>query len=156
VEPISLNYRLSRIFRRRDKSLRILAGAAQGEKTFFEMYPYEYSTTSIQICEDLVSKKQAILLVRQKIPVSQVKKFAFGMNPRDPTLISIDAEGADYEILTSIAWEITLPRVICVESWEEKGSTSIQDFLMAKGYALYAKVGLSEIYLHRDYLNLIT
>lgn len=152
VEPISLNQKLARIFRARDKRISVLCGATSGELDFYEMYPYEYSTTSMEVMSELLRLGKAQLRSTRKVQMLPARTFAVEMSPLDPTLVCIDAEGSDFEILSSLDWAVTLPRVVCVESWIE-GRSDMAQLLLSKGYDYHCRAGLSEIYLHSTYLS---
>ena len=150
VEPISLNQKLARIFRARDTRISVLCGATSAEFDFYEMYPYEYSTTSMDVMSELLRQGKAQLRATRKLQMLPARIFAVEMSPLDPTLVCIDAEGCDFEILCSLDWAVTVPRVVCVESWIEGGGEMAQ-LLLSKGYRYYCRAGLSEIYLHSNY-----
>jgi len=151
VEPISINQNLAKIFRVRDKRIAALCGATSAELDFYEMYPYEYSTTSREVMSELVILGKAQLRTTRKLQMISARTLAINMSPLDPTLVCVDAEGCDFEILSSLDWAVTLPRVVCVESWIE-GSNDMSQLLLSKGYRNYCRAGLSEIYLHSTYL----
>lgn len=56
-------------------------------------------------------------------------------------LLTVDAEGMDLEVLQSYDWK-HCPKVIVIEGDESK------QFLVKKGYTLYAERGASRIYTH--------
>ena len=78
------------------------------------------------------------------------------MDPRFPTLLSVDVEGADLEVLKSNDWTKTLPRVICIEELESvkaDNNSLIRSFLENHNYTFIGKTILSSIFVHSDYLN---
>jgi len=79
------------------------------------------------------------------------------MNPLFPTLLSIDVEGADLEVLKSNNWRKTLPRVICIEELEYlvENKSLIRSFLEDLNYSLVGRTLLSSIFVHSLYLNSI-
>jgi hypothetical protein len=151
VEPISLNSKLFFLFRNRDKRLIQLAGEKEGLEVFYEFFPYEYSTTIKVVAEELINEKRARLVSERILRVVPARSFAPQMSPHAPTLVCIDAEGLDFEILKSIDWSHTLPRVVCVENWEGEKGRSTRDFLETQGYEHHYRAGLSDIYVHRSY-----
>jgi hypothetical protein len=79
-------------------------------------------------------------------------KFAPPMAPSEPTFLSIDIEGAEYEALCSINWELTTPRVICVEEWEGADTNGkIAKLLFENGYEIRERSALSAIYVHKSW-----
>ncbi len=71
-------------------------------------------------------------------------------------LLSIDVEGLDYKILSSINFKKNRPTVICIESVKyEKGNTwtkpkDIPRYLYKNGYFLYADTFINSIYVDKD------
>ena len=77
--------------------------------------------------------------------------------PPGPTVLSIDVEGAELEVLNGNAWDQFKPDIICVEEWEPplKKTTEVSKYLGDKGYALIAVTGFSSIYqLSQDHFTL--
>jgi FkbM family methyltransferase len=72
--------------------------------------------------------------------------------PRQFELLSIDAEGADFEAIKGLDFEQYYPKVICIENWESvKGVEAvlvspIHRWLDDRRYHLTAWCGLSTIY----------
>ncbi|CAN5150268.1 hypothetical protein BH09BAC2_BH09BAC2_17080 [soil metagenome] len=68
-----------------------------------------------------------------------------------PDFISIDVEGLDYEIITSIDFTKFKPKVICAETLayddQQKGykDNAVSDFLKTKGYSLLADTRVNSI-----------
>lgn len=83
---------------------------------------------------------------------SSLSSLQIRMTPFKPTLISIDVEGLDLDVLKSIDWEKVTPRVICVEDTSRVYSeTEISKYLKSKGYVLKDSTGISSIYVHYTY-----
>ena len=149
VDPISININLSRLFRPFDSRLQICVGQNTGRVKFYEFIPYGYSTVDDSVAASINDRQVAKLRSVTLMHVLPVSEFAPDMKPIDPTLISIDIEGADYEALCSINWEKTKPRVICVEEWSGSNLVSeIRILLEGHGYELREKSELSAIYVH--------
>jgi FkbM family methyltransferase len=75
-----------------------------------------------------------------------------------PNLISIDIEGLDYEVLTSIDLEKYRPNVICVETLTysenntQKKLTEISDYLLKNDYLVYADTYINTIFVDQKML----
>lgn len=73
-----------------------------------------------------------------------------------PDLLTIDAEGVDEIILKSINFETSPPIIICIEtiSFSSVGkgvkNKKIIDFLVEKGYLLYADTNINSIFILRE------
>ncbi len=123
---------------------------------FWEFVPYEYSTTVYDLAEKLMMTsgvyfKQASS--RQVFPLSEI---APNMNPASATLLSVDVEGADLEVLKSNDWSRTLPRVVCVEELENPPAeikSQIRILLESYEYVLIERTLLSSIFVHSSYLR---
>ena len=80
-------------------------------------------------------------------------------NPH-PNFISLDVEGLDLEILQSIDFEKFKPEVICVETITfgylnntEKKISAINNYMLSKGYFVYADTHINTIFCRNDLFN---
>jgi hypothetical protein len=154
IDPIRRNERLSRILRPRDQFHRVLVGA-EGNVTFYETYPYEYSTTSSEVFKNLLESGLVVLRHQTLLKVSPFSDFNVEILDNEPSFLSIDAEGADFEVLQSNNWSKYKPRVICIESPQDsdKNSHSIVDYLDQRGYQLVEQTQLSKVFVSKIYLQ---
>jgi hypothetical protein len=152
VDPISININLSRIFRPRDLRHQTCIGTSELNIFFYEFIPYGYSTIDKSVAKKLIESRTAKLRTRTSMKVIPASEIAPPMNPSDPTFLSIDIEGAEYDALCSINWDVTTPRVICVEQWEGTDANGkIAGLLSEKGYEFREKSALSGIYVHASW-----
>lgn len=77
-----------------------------------------------------------------------------------PDFISIDVEGLDKEIISSIDFRKYRPNVICIESLEfspdgteNKKNHTIIDFLKQENYYLYADTNINSIFIDKNILK---
>lgn len=156
IDPISRNQRLSQLLRPRDVFERVLVGQS-GLVAFFETYPYEYSTTSQATFEALLADGLVELKRKSSLSVKPLSSFDLKISEMEPGFLSIDAEGADFEVLQSNDWNTFKPRVICIESPEEHdlNSDSIVRYLSERGYLLVDQTQLSKIFVSKRYLDSI-
>jgi hypothetical protein len=142
------------ILRNRDISIQCLVSTTRGKVQFFEFVPYEYSTTLRAIANRLETTEGIRLKAIRQLDAKGLSMFAPRMDPLSPTLLSIDVEGADLDVLKSNDWTKTLPRVICVEELElmSKNKSVVQNFLENLDYALVERTSLSSIYVHKGFL----
>ena len=154
VDPIKRNELLSRVLRPRDDFYRALVGV-QDEVNFYETYPYEYSTTSADIYENLLKSGLIELISKSQMNVKPLSDLNLHISQTEPSFLSIDAEGADFEVLQSNDWTKFKPRVICIESPRDAdlNSLSIIDYLDQLGYQLVEQTQLSKIFVTRPYLQ---
>ena len=70
-----------------------------------------------------------------------------------PTLLSIDVEGLDLEILKSLDFSRYKPTAICIETLsynelrQEYKTRDVADFLKEKGYSVYADTRINTIFV---------
>jgi FkbM family methyltransferase len=74
----------------------------------------------------------------------------------EPFLLSIDVEGSEEDVLTTIDFSRQRPRVILVESWGlpwDKKSEAIEYLEKAENYALFAYTGLTAVMVPNEVLK---
>lgn len=145
-------------FRKRDLNLNVGIGAEAGEMDFFIMNDSTLSTFSKQECDQLIATGNYKLKEVVKVQLVTVRhileKYCSG---RFPDFLSIDVEGLDFEILQSIDFSLTSPKVICVEAAEYspigagQRRTELIELLISKGYYEYANTNLNAIMVKRDF-----
>jgi len=159
VDPISVNSRLQRAFRRKDTIVNILIGPRESVIDFWEFEPYEYSTADVAVAGQVIKYDGIRLLSQAKKEVKPLSSIAPEASPFDAALLSIDVEGFDLEVLKSNDWDKFRPRVICVEEWEatmdEHLNSEVAAFLKLKNYERKAWTGLSSIFVEKNYLDLM-
>ncbi|KQT15502.1 hypothetical protein ASG31_14665 [Chryseobacterium sp. Leaf404] len=77
-----------------------------------------------------------------------------------PDFLSIDVEGLDKEIITSINFEKYRPKVICIETLEfspdgseNNKNINIINFLSGRNYSLYADTNINSIFVDKKLLK---
>jgi hypothetical protein len=79
-----------------------------------------------------------------------IKEYCGGVFP---DLLSLDVEGLDYEVMTSINLKKHAPKVICVEtiSYSDSGNgvkaTKLINYIKKQGYYLYADTNINSIFV---------
>jgi hypothetical protein len=82
--------------------------------------------------------------------VLTLEEISIGIDFSMPTLLSVDCEGFDLQVLKSNNWIKFRPTVICVEEWDFNFGTKnseIGAYLYNLGYSRYAYTGLSSIFV---------
>lgn len=150
IEPIEFNIKLLKLFRRRDLVIQKLVGLSEEPVVFYEFVPTEYSTTVKTIADDLVNQGKLFQksYILDSIAISNLDIIS---KPQNPSLLSVDVEGADLDVLNSIDWLKFKPRVICVEEAGIANSILIKEKIESEGYTLVKDSGASKIYLHNSY-----
>jgi FkbM family methyltransferase len=140
-----------------DINLNVGIGEKEDELDFFIMTDNTLSTfskteaDSMQLHGKSLKEVQSIKLITV---TSVIEKYC---NNIFPDFLSIDVEGLDFQILQSINFEVTKPKVICVEAAEyspigagERRSELIE-FLRSKGYYEYANTNLNAIMVDKNF-----
>lgn len=148
VDPLLKSQIFSKILRPRDKFLRCAIGN-NSSSYFYEFYPYQFSTMSDEVAQNLISLSRAILLRKRRIDVVSLNEIFQYTKNEVFTFLNIDAEGVDLEVIKSLDFGRFKPNIICIEDWQysKKGTSEIHDFLTSENYKLCENKGVSSIYL---------
>lgn len=149
VDPIKANTISSRHVRRRDTCINALVSTFE-KITFFEFFPYEFSTTRDSIAKKVSEEIPFAKLVGQYDVIGVSAASLFQKLPQSHfVFLNIDTEGSDYEVLISLDLAVNKPDLICIEEWDFKGSnvTISGELLSRHGYTLVARAGLSSFYM---------
>ena len=155
IDPITRNIFSSKIVRRRDKVIQGLVGTANKSYLFFEMYPYEFSTTSSRIVKELIKQGSAKLVRKVQLNTFSVSELKLNINLDQPSLLSVDCEGLDLEVLKTIDLKTIKFRVICAEDFDFNPiskSSAINQYLSENGYEIVYRAGPSSIYIKSSWL----
>lgn len=151
IDPLTRNILLSKLIRRRDKSVLGLVGNREEEITFYEMFPYEYSTAFSVRAQELVDSNKAKIIRKSILRSIIFSKLNLSFNL--PTVLNIDCEGFDFEILKTINLNINKFRLIMIEDFDPKfESSEIFHYLDKSNYRLIDRAGPTSIYVLKEYL----
>jgi hypothetical protein len=158
IDPVGFNLRLTKLFRRRDKFIQNIVSSKNTPVKFFEFYPAEYSTIEKNVAESLVNRG---IKLKSEIDLKPITLASLNLScePTDATLLSVDVEGHDLEVIQSNNWSNFKPRVICIEEnfqGNKQSGTKISNYLVAYGYKFVESTDISSIYVHSDYLGKLT
>lgn len=155
IDPIEENRKMFRVLRRRDEFIRKIVSTGMDDLNFWEFIPSEYSTSSKQVAEELITKNDVTFSKNYAVQTLRISDLGLKFTPLEPTLLTIDVEGLDLDVLKSNNWNDFLPRVIAIEDWDRpnEADTEIGNYLKEKLYIQYAWTNLTSIFVHKDYLN---
>lgn len=155
VDPIKFNILLHKFIRRKDRQYRSLVSRSITEIPFYEIIPWELSTTDYLIA-DLRVKNGAKILRKEIMNAISLERI-YDENPIvRPAILSIDVEGAEMEVLQSNNWKKYSPDLICVEELDNPlDESQIRSFLSDRKYLLVAYNGVSSIYAWQESAHLI-
>jgi FkbM family methyltransferase len=112
-----------------------------------------YRSTETRGCNSFVrSHLESFAPVTDEIEVEAitmmqiVDEYAGG---QFPDLLNLDVEGLDLEILESLDWKRTAPKVVCVEAMEHGARRPIWQHLAREGYEFIFRCVHNDIYVKR-------
>jgi len=149
IEPNPASADHLRKARPRDRVIQAAAGAQEGTASFTIFRSDYLSSIDPEVARERAEAGESVEAVVQ-VPVVTLAALRLRVRPAQPSLLSIDCEGADLDVLRGNDWAAFAPRVICVEESASTltSPTGIRTLLEDHGYALTAHTGLSAIYLH--------
>ena len=155
IDPLTRNIFSSKVIRRKDKIIQGLVGATNKSYPFFEMYPYEYSTTNNEIVNGLINNGRAKLVKKVQLQTYSISDLRLNIDLDQPSLLSVDCEGLDLEVLKTIDLKTIKFRVICAEDFDfnpVSKSSAINYHLVENGYEIVDRAGPSSIYVKSSWL----
>lgn len=157
IEPNPVLFdKIARV-REEDINLNIGIGSENEELDFYVMNSTTMGTFSREQAEELVKEHGLKIEEVIRVPVNTLEYVINRYNNGIfPDFLSLDAEGLDEEILKSIDYEKSYPKVICVETVEYSidttghKETGIIDFLKEKKYRIFADTYVNTIFERWD------
>lgn len=144
-------------FRPMDINLNIGISNRKGELDFYIMKDNTLSTFSKQEADFMILKGKELSQI-QKVKLTTITEVLVKYyNGLFPDFLSLDVEGLDFEILKSIDFEKSFPKVICVEAAEYSPigagarRNELIEFLVSKGYYEYANTNLNAIMVKNEF-----
>jgi FkbM family methyltransferase len=150
VEPNPRSAAGLRKARPRDRVIQAAAGATSGsvDITLFES---DYlSSIDVATATERAEAGETIEQVI-KVPLVTLAELDLTAQPNQPSLLSVDCEGADLAVLQGNDWDRCRPRIVCVEESATTLTepTPIREFLESLDYRITAHTGLSAIYVYK-------
>lgn len=151
-----------KFFRNRDIVLNNCVDTITGnEVEFYIMNVDGLSTTNYESTIDMCEINSALKVIDKKVISSiSFNDIAENYLGKAPTILSIDLEGKDIEILHSIDYVKYRPLMIVIEMIDydiklayNTKNEKIKSFIETKGYEEYAFTGINSIFIDREYLN---
>jgi FkbM family methyltransferase len=145
--------------RKDDINLNIGIGDKNGEADFYIMNEPTLNTFVCEEAENIEAEKSGYHIKEvKKIKISPLIDVINKHNGgKFPDLLSSDVEGLDEQILKSIDYNLSVPKVMCVETLtfstkQGKGEkkTALIEFVKSKGYMVYADTYINTIFVRED------
>ena len=149
VDPVAFNMKMQKLFRPRDRRYESVVSSSSEIVEFYQLSPWELSTLDSAIARERISNGSVLIKKHSIKPISLDRIYR--ENPiKRPAILSIDVEGAEFEVLKSNNWETNKPDIICIEELKNPLDTSeVKEFLSLQDYELGAYNGVSSIYIWR-------
>ena len=145
-------------YRPDDLNLNVGIGPKVDNLDFYIMNDPTLSSFSKDECDTYISTGKYLIVEKKQISLITIKEVInIYCNGIFPDFMSLDAEGMDFEILKTIDFEKSVPKIICVEAAEYspigagKRRYELIDFLVKKGYYEYANTNLNAIMVKKDF-----
>lgn len=146
-------------YRSNDVNINVGVATEKGTLPFHIFEDHTLSTFSLIEKEKLIQQGN-LFSFTQNIEVTTLndiikEKF----NSKFPTILSIDIEGLDEDILRNTNFENSKPTIICAETTEYssngfgKKKTDFINFIKNLGYVAYADTFLNTIFLNKDFIK---
>lgn len=149
--------------RPKDINLNILISDKSGKQVFYLIDPPTLNTLSK---DEALEYEKMGYKIKDKIEIESmtvpevINKYNKGCFP---DFLSLDAEGYDFEILKTIEWEKSFPKIICVEiakhlptlqdNFDYMTNNKITEYLLNKGYFIAAYTGNNTIFVQRKLIE---
>jgi FkbM family methyltransferase len=144
-------------WRPEDKNLNYGIGKGSGELDFYIMEDNTFSTFSADEKDRMLGcghKLAAVTRVEVRSLNWILQQHSSGIFP---DFLSLDVEGMDMEILESMDWSASVPKVVCVEAAEYSPNgtgrrrSDLIEFVESKGYFEYANTNLNAVFVRKDF-----
>jgi FkbM family methyltransferase len=149
--------------RKKDINLNMAIADKSGVMDFYIMSSRTLNTLSAEEaheCEKLGYKIEKIIKVKTATVTEIIDKYSNGIFP---DFMSLDAEGFDLQVLKTIEWEKTSPKVICVENvpfetkmknyFESMQVNELSSFLKSRNYSIIAFTLINTIFVNNNFME---
>jgi len=154
VEPDPELY--AKIKKRRPRDVCINSGVCGGDNStanFYIMSARALNTFSREEAERYQSYGSYNIVETKKLPLVNINSIIRDNFKEWPNLISIDVEGMDFEILSSLDFDTYRPEVVCVETITyaeddtQKKIPEILELMKSKGYMIFGDTYINTIFV---------
>lgn len=158
VEPDPTLFKEISKNRKHDICLNIAIGEEENNAIKFYIFEPSYLNTTKKDSIEYLTKQEGVKYIKSiDVKMESInnilnKYFKTGLD-----FLSIDTEGFDYEILSSIDFNNIRPKIICAETLNfadkqnQHKEYEIIDFLISKNYFVYADTRLNTIFVDNEY-----
>lgn len=145
VEPDTSSKIMFTLARPKDIFVNLALHTSSFRKKYYIFKDNALNTIDSKTFQNVVKSGQSKLVKTQDItPITfsyLIKKYLPKQQRID--LINIDTEGSDFDIISSINWNLVKPKYILIEA----SNSQINKLLSKQGYKKYQKYGLTQTYI---------
>lgn len=157
VEPDPILFKNFLKNRSKDINLNIGIATEKGALPFYIMDPPTLNTFSETEANEYVAEHGFRIQNRVDIQVDTITNIVDRYNNGEfPDFLSVDVEGLDFQLIQSIDYKKSYPKVICVETitYSAKGrgvkQKEIINYLLSQGYMVFADTYINTIFVRKD------
>ena len=155
VEPDVKMFKKLKRKRPKDKSLNLGVAEHDGDAIIYIMEPSTLNTCSVEEAKNY-EKLGHKIIDKRKIQNKNINSIIKDNFKNYPNFLSIDVEGLDYEVITSLDLEKYQIDIICIETLtytensQAEKSREIIEYMESKNYRVYADTYINTIFIKND------
>lgn len=156
IDPNKQSIKMFNRKRKNDINIHCGIGSEKGEKMF-----YIFKNSMQNTFDEEVAKVNGDVLYKEQVEINVIKDIIdLYSSSMFPDFLSLDTEGMDMEILESIDFDLTFPKVVCVETVEKtdfnsyKKNLDIPRFLLSKNYVHHSDTYINSIFVSKAFLKI--
>lgn len=158
VEPNPWLAQLSEAVRPRDRRVRSLLGAAEGETTYYLVEDFHGLSTTVESHARAALSEYGKRAQAMAMPVTTLAALCSAFAPGAIDFLKIDVEGAEREVLAGGDWTRFRPKVMLLEALApvtlEPAWAAWEPLLTGHGYRFVSFDGLNRYYVAREHAAL--
>lgn len=144
VEPNLQMCNLARLYRPENKIVQ--CGAGSGDDRYMDYYVRDDMPGHNTFVEAIALEKK-MGAAADRIMVKNINRIIDENFEKYPTIMDIDTEGFDFDILQALNTDLYRIKVICAESCKDR--KKFRDLLMTKGYEHFKSTPANDIFIAR-------
>lgn len=149
----------------RPNDINLNVGVSNSGESFAKFYVMTsktlntFSHTEAQKCQETKNFGNQKIEKIINIPLVNINELIKKYAKSTPNFISIDVEGLDFEIVSSLDFSIYCPEVVCIETlmYNKKGllekNINLINFMLNKNYFIYADTYMNTIFINENTKN---
>jgi FkbM family methyltransferase len=146
----------------RSRDVVINAGVSVSENKFATFYLLSESALNTFNEEEAIQRSKSgkyQIINKIQVPLKKINDIIIENFVKYPDFLSIDIEGLDFEVLSTLNFDVYPIPVICVEtccyseSYKKIKDNRIIDLMLSNGYMIYADTYINTIFVNKNWFN---